>query len=181
MDVFIGTVMSFAFSYAPKGWATCSGQLISIQSNQALFSLMGTTFGGDGRNTFGLPNLQGRSIVGQGTDTGGVNWAMGQAAGTAQTTLQISQIPPHVHSSSTNISIPALADSAGTTDPTSAVFAISSGANTYSNAAPDTTLKPFQENLVVDMTGGSIPFNNISPYQVVNYSIALYGLFPSRD
>ncbi len=181
MDIYMGAVMSFGFNFAPKGWATCSGQLLPISTNQALFSLLGTTYGGNGQTTFGLPNLQGRTIIGQGIDTSSMSWTMGQMAGTTSTTLLISNIPSHTHTTATAIKIPVLADTAAGTDPTDNVFAITTGGSAYSNVAANATLRPFQENMVVGIAGGSQPFNNMSPFQVINYSIALQGIFPSRN
>lgn len=181
MTVYLGTVMSFGFDFAPKGWANCYGQLLAISTNQALFSLMGTTFGGDGRTTFGLPNLQGRTIVGYGIDTTGRSWQMGEISGVPTTTLLIPNLPSHTHATQTPISLPAYGDTAVSTDPTDSVFAITSGANAYSNVAANGALRPFPENMTVGVAGGSTPFNNMSPYQVINYSIALQGLFPSRN
>jgi len=173
--------MSFGFDFAPKNWALCAGQLMAISTNQALFSLLGIVYGGDGRTTFGLPNLQGRTIINQGVDTTGVNWTMGQMSGNNTTTLILPNLPNHGHTVQTTITVPALADTANTTDPSENVFAIASGANVYTNLAPNTSLRPFPENMVVGISGGSQSFNNMSPYQVVNYSIALYGIFPSRN
>lgn len=173
--------MSFGFNFAPKGWANCYGQLLAINTNTALFSLLGTTFGGNGVTTFALPNLQGRTIIGQGTDTSQRTWVMGELSGTINTSLLISNIPAHTHATSTPISLPALADTANSTDPTDNVFAIIPSASAYSNQAANGALKPFQENMTVGITGGSLPFNNMSPYQVINYSIALQGVFPSRN
>lgn len=181
MDVYMGTVMSFAFSFAPRNWAMCNGQLLAISSNSALFALLGTTYGGNGQTTFALPNIQGRNIIGYGTDTQGTMWEMGQMAGNSTTTMLISNMPMHNHTTATTIAIPAFADNGATTDPSSAVFAISSGGNAYSDQPADVALRPFQENIVVNIAGGSQPFSNLSPYQVVNYSIALYGIFPSRN
>lgn len=181
MDVYMGTVMSFGFNFAPRNWALCYGQLLAISTNQALFSLLGVSYGGDGRTTFALPNLQGRTIISQGTDTTGNSWQMGETAGTNSTTLMLSQLPLHNHTVQTTITVPAYADTANTTDPSSNVFALASGANVYTNVAANTSLRPFPENMVVGISGGSQAFNNMSPYQVVNYSIALYGIFPSRN
>lgn len=181
MDVFMGTVMSFGFDFAPRNWAQCAGQLVAISTNQALFSLLGVVYGGDGRTTFALPNLQGRTIISQGTDTTGTNWTMGETAGSNTTTLLMPNLPSHIHNVQTTIRVPALADTANTTDPTNNIFAIASGANVYTNAAPNTALRAFPENMVVGITGGSQAFNTMSPYQVVNYCIALYGIFPSRN
>lgn len=181
MTVYLGTVMSFGFDFAPKGWANCYGQLLAISTNSALFSLLGTTYGGNGVTTFALPNLQGRTIVGQGTDTSQRTWIMGEVSGTINTSLLISNLPAHSHATSTPIALPAYSDTANGTDPTDSVFAITSGANAYSNQPANGALKPFQENMTVGITGGSLPFNNMSPYQVINYSIALNGIFPSRN
>ena len=97
METFLGTILSFGFNFAPRGWLLCYGQLLSISQNSALFSLLGTTFGGDGVNTFALPDLRGRSLVGQGQGIGLTNIEMGQISGTENTSLLITNMPGHTH------------------------------------------------------------------------------------
>lgn len=180
MEVFIGTVMPFGFNFAPKGWATCQGQLLSIAQNTALFSLLGTYYGGDGRTTFGLPNLQGRSILGQGTSPFGT-FNMGEMAGSENVTLTTAQMPMHNHVATAAISVPVYSEGGNTSNPSGAHFAANSGANQFSSNVPDATLAPFNANVTVQVAGGSQPFSVMNPYLVMNYSIALYGIFPSRN
>jgi microcystin-dependent protein len=165
----------FSFNYPPRGWALCNGQIMAIAQNQALFSLLGITYGGDGRVTFALPNLQGRTPLHFGNSSLGSSYALGGVGGTASVTLLTPQMPIHGHqvqaSSSTNGAV---------ADPTGAFFAPAAGAyGTPTPPAPDTlvTLSP----ATVPNAGGSQPHTNMMPYLVLNYCIALTGIFPSRN
>lgn len=181
MEVFIGTVMPFGFNFAPKGWATCQGQIMSIAQNTALFSLLGTTYGGNGQTTFGLPDLQGRSILGQGTSTAGGSFSMGEIAGTENVTLTTGQMPMHTHVAASAISVPVYSEGGNTSNPNGTHFAANAGSNTFSTVATDANLAPFNAAVTVSVAGGSQPFSIMNPYLVMNYSIALYGIFPSRN
>jgi microcystin-dependent protein len=181
-DPFIGEIKIISWNFPPKGWAFCNGQLLPINQNQALFSILGTTYGGDGRVNFGLPNLQGRMPV----HVGG-SISLGERAGESTHTLIISELPAHAHqmmadgttaaSSNSNTPDPAtgkvLGQSAGTGGSPPTPFA----ANVYSSANPNSTLNP----AVVGNTGGSQPHENMSPYLVLNFIVALQGIFPSRN
>lgn len=161
-EPFIGEVRPTAFSVVPRGWTLCNGQLLSIAQNQALFSILGTTYGGDGITTFALPNLQGRVPVGAGN-----TMALGEAAGAPSVTLLASQIPAHTHA--------ALASSAaGAEDPTDRGPA---AAKAY---GPVTSLVALSPESVAP-AGGSQAHGNMQPYLVINYMIALQGIFPSRS
>jgi len=184
MEVYLGTILSFAFDFAPKGWASCTGALLGIQTNQALFSLLGTTYGGNGVSTFALPNLQGRTLLGT-----GVSNPMGEILGTPSVTMTVANMPTHTHPSVTasTISVPAYSDTGNTTNPSGNVLSVTNGINIYANVAsdpskaPDGTMAPSNATTTVGTMGGSQPFSTMSPYLVMNYSIALVGFFPSRD
>jgi len=163
MEPFLAQIMIVSFNFAPKGWTFCNGQLLPINQNQALFSLLGTTFGGDGRVNFGLPNLQGKLPNGVG---GG--FTLGQTAGVTSVTLNISQIPTHTH----------IPWNASNVAPTLGVAPnnVLGGANAYRASPLDTTMLPNATNPI----GGSQPHTNMMPYLVLNYCIALQGIFPSQ-
>lgn len=182
MEVFMGTVMPFGFNFAPKGWATCSGQQMSIQQNSALFSLLGTAFGGNGTQTFGLPDLRSRVAVGQGQGPGLSTYVMGEMTGSESTTMSVNQMPAHNHT------VLASTAAATVTTPTGVEFLgapngedTNLGAVTVKLYAPaggtQVTLAPTS----VGVTGGSQPISILQPLLVINYSIALQGLFPSRN
>ena len=154
-----------AWNYPPKGWAFCNGQLLAINQNQALFSLLGTTYGGNGQTTFALPNLQGRVPIHAGN-----GFTLGQVGGEVTHTLLTSEMPSHTHvpqasSGSPNASTPANNFWAGNT-----------GFAAYSGTHSETMLPGAISN-----TGGNQPHENESPYLVVNYCIALTGIFPTRN
>ncbi|MGB6687507.1 MAG: tail fiber protein [Terracidiphilus sp.] len=166
---YIGEIRMVGFNFAPVDWALCNGQLLSISQNTALFQLIGTTYGGDGQTTFGLPNLQSRIPFHQGSN-GTITLVMGQVSGTETVTLTTTQIPAHTHSLGAN--------SGNGTQPSPAggVWAASS-LNEFSTEAAAHTMAPS----TVTATGGSQPHDNIPPYQVVNFVIALFGIFPSQS
>jgi microcystin-dependent protein len=159
---FIGEVKMVAFTFPPKGWAFCNGQLLSIAQNTALFSILGTTYGGNGQTTFGLPNLQGRVPLHMGT---GFN--EGQVGGAESVTLNINQAG---HGHGVN------ATATATTNTAAGNFPAASGSNIY-GTSPDTTMNA----AIVGPAGGSQPHSNVQPYLVVNFVIALTGIFPSRN
>ncbi len=169
---FLGMLAIFGFNFAPRGWAFCNGQLLSIAQNSALFALLGTTFGGDGQNTFGLPNMQSRIPVGMGTGPGLSNYQMGQMAGSENVTLLSTQIPQHSHFMMGSSEAPVQNSPAGGSLGTTA-----RGVNSYTTGA--NSLSPMAS--ATSITGGSQPHNNIQPYLAVNYCIALEGIFPSRN
>lgn len=169
MEPFIGTIMPVGFSYAPKGWALCNGQTMAIQQNQALFSLIGTYFGGNGTTTFALPDLRGRtpsSLTGQ----------VGTPSGTENVSLQLSQIPSHSHAlNATSATAPA---SRGAL-PTGNIFS-APNAKTQSIFGSQSNAVLLAANNV-GLIGSGVPHNNMQPYLVLNYVIALTGIFPSRS
>ncbi len=169
-EPFIGEISMFGGNFAPRGWAFCNGQLLSISENSALFSLLGTTYGGDGRTTFGLPDLRGRVPVHFGNGPGLSNYRLGQKGGTETTTLTVQQMPNHNHQ------IEASNSPANSSEVSGTVMGKAVGMpGLYSNKAPDTNMKP------TGNTGGNQSFNIIQPYQSINYIIALQGVFPSRS
>lgn len=164
---FVGEIRMVGFNFAPAGWAFCNGQLLAIAENDALFALIGTTYGGDGQVTFGLPNLQGRMPVHQGS-----GYVMGQAAGSETVTLTSGQLPVHSHA--------ALAQTASGNLPTpgGAVWAAST-LNQY--AGPGTTPNATMNAGNLLSTGGNQPHENMSPFLTINFVISLFGIFPQRN
>jgi microcystin-dependent protein len=169
MDQYIGEIRMFGGTFAPVGWSLCNGQLLQISQNAALYSLIGTTYGGDGVNTFALPNLQSRIPIHQGTGGGGT-YVMGQISGTETVTLTGGQIPSHSH--------PAFGTTAGvnSTSPTNALYA--TGTALYT-PPPATAVAMATQALLPN--SGSQPHNNIMPFQALTFIIALQGLYPTRS
>lgn len=166
---FLGEVRMFGFGFAPKNWAQCNGQLLSIQQNAALFALLGTMYGGNGTTNFALPNLQSRVPMHRSNDG---TYQQGAVGGTEQVTITNATMPSHIHflvgttaTADKKVSVGALATSAVATD------------YYYSPPTSLSTLNPAS----IGMTGGGVGHNNLQPYLVVNYCIALSGIFPSRN
>jgi microcystin-dependent protein len=174
---FLGSINMFSFSFAPKGYALCNGQTMPINQNQALFALLGTTFGGNGYTTFQLPNLQGKTPIHIGN-----GHALGETAGTETNTLLVSQLPQHTHTMS-NISVTAnVSLTANQPSPVNNYFASNSSETQRFDGNADEHMHQQQlQNFNTDNTGGSQPFNNLQPYLVINFCIALVGIFPSRN
>jgi microcystin-dependent protein len=161
---FLSEIKMTSFGFAPKGWAACNGQLIPINQNPALFSLLGTTYGGDGRVNFGLPNLQGRTPVHMGNGI-----VPGELGGEQAHTLTISEVPTHVHTANAT-------SSAGNT-PIAAGNYLGAADNTYAAAQNLTSLLP----ATLAATGGSQAHQNMQPFLVISFCIALQGIFPSQS
>lgn len=175
MDVFLGMIGLFGFNFAPKGWMSCNGQLLSIAQNSALFALLGTTYGGDGVTTFALPDLRGRVPNGQGQGPGLSSYQMGQAAGTEHVTLIQTQMPQHNHT--LNVSgNPGTSNSPAGTVLAQAFDANEGVVNTYGTAI-NATASP----QAIGLSGGNQPHENMQPYLTMNYCIAVEGIFPSRN
>lgn len=172
MEPFIAEVRIFAGNFAPRGWAFCDGQLLPISQNTALFSLIGTTYGGDGRTSFGLPDLRGRAPIGPRHGAGLSNYVVGQKGGAEHVTLTTNQIPAHNHR------IKAVTTGGTSTTPTDHLLGDSAAFdNEFSNA-------PANTNMSADMvanTGGNQSHENRQPFLAINYIIALQGAFPSRS
>ncbi len=164
-EPFLSEIRIMSFGFPPKGWATCDGQLLPINQNQALFSLLGTTYGGDGRVNFGLPNLQGRAPIHMG---GG--HTLGERGGEQGHTLSISEIPTHTHS------LMASSNDGGQVVPAGAFLAKAAPANPYSSPTNLTAMNAAS----VGTVGGSQAHLNMQPFLVLNFSIALQGIFPSQ-
>jgi microcystin-dependent protein len=169
---FVGEIRDFGFNFAPAGWMTCSGQLLAISDYSTLFQLIGTTYGGDGQNTFGLPDLRGRVGIHQGTAPSGSNYVLAQNGGVENVTLLASQIPAHSHAVNGNSNV-ANAESPGNTYPAGTA---ATGGNSYSNSTDGTKLNPG----MIAPTGGNQPHNNLQPHLTTNYCISVYGIFPSQ-
>lgn len=170
---FVGEIRMFGGNFAPAGWAFCQGQLMSIAENDVLFTLIGTTYGGDGQSTFGIPDLQGRLPMHQGQGPGLSNRQIGEKAGTESVTLNTNQIPAHGHT-------PAAFNGAGdqVTPVNNFWSSTSTGDQTYDLAVtPSGTMNP---NLI-GLTGGSQPHDNMPPFLCVSFIISLFGVFPSQN
>lgn len=169
-QAFTSQIQIFPYTFAPRSWAWCNGQLMSIAQNTALFSLVGTRFGGDGRTTFGLPSLQGRVPVGYGQGRGLSPYEIGQQGGLAGVTLLTDEMPRHSHSFNVSTRL------ATQRQPQSQLFAAGDSINMYTGLTGAVT---FSAN-AAGITGGSNPHNNMQSYLAVNYCIALEGVYPSR-
>ena len=168
LEPYLGQIIAVGFNFAPDGWAKCEGQLLPISQNTALFSLLGTTYGGDGETTFGLPDLRNRVMVGQGQGPGMADIDLGQRDGEATTTLTTGNLPPHSHSISYN-------SSPNTSDPTNSIPAnTSENDREYITAPLDTTMS------TTGVTGSNQPVNNMQPYLGMYYIIALEGIYPAH-
>jgi microcystin-dependent protein len=168
MEPFLAEIIMFGGNFAPRGWALCDGQLLPINQNQALFSLLGTTYGGDGRTTFGLPDLRGRLAMHPGNGPGLSPRRLGEKGGTEQNTLTTPQLPAHNHTL-------AAKEEANAADP-DGTFIAGSGFNAFGTAADKT-----MNTTAIGNTGGGQAVNNIQPFECVNFIIALQGIFPSRN
>jgi microcystin-dependent protein len=171
---YVAEIRIFGFNFAPIDWAQCNGQTIAIDQNPTLFTIIGTTYGGNGTTTFALPNLQDRTAVGMGQGPGLMNWPLGASFGEANHTLLISEVPLHAHS--------ATFGTAGAENETTTPSSISYPGRAQPpgrayNTAASTMLAP----ATIGVAGGSLPHNNIQPVLVLNYCIALFGVFPPQN
>lgn len=172
-DPFVGEIRAFPFNFAPKGWALCNGQLLPLTQNTALFSLLGTNYGGDGKSTFGLPDLQGRVAIhpGQGP---GLSWHdLGEEGGVEFVTLLESEIPAHAHP------ISASADEGESRRPIAGHYVAESTPG--DRFAPGSSTTVTMAPKAMAPAGGNLPHNNMMPYLTVNYCIAMQGVFPPRS
>lgn len=170
-EPYLGEIRMVGFNFAPTGWALCNGQLLSIAQNTALFSLLGTTYGGDGQTTFALPNLQGRMPIHQGSGSGLSPRSIGESGGAEAVTLSVSEMPPHNHLLSGTDKVATSRDVAN---------------NTLARSWPGPAYRPEPATVVahassISSTGGGLPHDNMPPFLAVNFIIALQGIFPSRD
>jgi microcystin-dependent protein len=167
---YVGEIRIFAGNFAPAGWAFCDGQQVAIAENETLFNLIGTTYGGDGQETFNLPDLRGRLPVHQGTGPSGTTYVIGETGGAEEVTLSTQQIPSHTH--------PLLASTAagGASNPAGNVPAASPNVDLYREAPPAVQLAA----TAVGSVGGSQPHTNFQPYLCVDFIISLFGVYPSQ-
>jgi microcystin-dependent protein len=176
---YVGQIMMFAGNFAPAGWMTCEGQTLAISENDTLFNLIGTTYGGDGQETFNLPNLAGRIPIHQGTGPGLSNYVIGQSGGVEDVTLTTQQIPSHLHVPTTNTAgANSPAPTANTILADETTLNQPAGGNAFAYLAPGGTQVTMPPTTVAN-TGGSQPHNNIQPVIVVTWIISLFGVFPS--
>jgi microcystin-dependent protein len=170
MDPFVAEIRIFPFNFAPKGWAFCDGQILPLSQNTALFSLLGTTYGGDGKSNFALPNMQGNAPMHPGQGPGLSLHDLGETGGSETVTLLESEIPSHSH-------LIAASQSDGTDQsPANELYAAGVGIGQY--AAPG-SLTPLSDNAIAP-AGGDQPHNNLQPYLTLNFCIALQGVYPPR-
>ena len=166
---FIGQLKLFGGNFAPAGWATCDGQLMAISENDTLFNLIGTTFGGDGQETFAMPNLAGRISVHQGSDPSGINYIIGELGGVSSVTLTGNQIPVHSH--------PLVAGTNNGTINNPGNAFLAGGQSIYESSTPNQAM-----NAGALLTqGGSQPHENMQPYLALTWIISLYGIYPTQS
>ena len=178
---FIGEISMFGGNFAPRGWAKCDGQLLPISTYSALFSLLGTTYGGDGRTTFALPDLRGRAPIHMGHGPGLSDRRLGSRGGTEYNVLNITQLPNHDHNVTAQFSLNAARNPQDSSNPAGNSLG---AANIYdSDVSPTVSLKEgsVTGNVSIHNTGGNQPINNMEPYATINYIIALQGVYPSRS
>lgn len=180
MEGVIGYVTMFAGTFAPKSWAFCNGQTINIASNTALFSILGTTYGGNGTTTFQLPNTQGRTVVGAGTGPGLSTYNLGQAAGSTTETLTLNQMPAHMHPVMITAHNPATANDADLSTANGNVYARDTNLNPY-DSNPGFNGGSFPATITMTNMGGNQPFTTQRPMLGLNYIICQYGVFPARN
>ena len=168
-EPYIGEIRMGGWNFEPQGWAFCNGQLLNISDNDVLFALLGTTYGGDGQNTFGLPDLRGRIPIHQGNSGQGA-LALGQSGGAETVTLNTNQIPSHAHT------LAGTTANSNSASPVGNVLGQSAGASIYSGPG-----NPRAMGAAIQPTGGNQPHDNMPPYQCVTFIISLYGIFPSQN
>jgi microcystin-dependent protein len=178
MEGYIAQIIMFGGNFAPRNWAFCNGQLLSIAQNTALFSLLGTTYGGNGQTTFGLPDLRGRVAISPGQGPGLSSYSLGQAAGTESTTLTVANMPAHNH----GVTLKAEAAAGTSANPTNNLLAVSVNQDRiYAASDPNVEIAMHPDSIAQNNVGGNQPFNNVQPYLAINYIICLFGIFPSRN
>jgi len=179
----IGEIRMFSGNFAPRSWALCEGQILPIAQNQALFSLLGTIYGGDGRTTFALPDLRGRHPIGPGSGPGLSTYREGARGGQETVTMTTAQMPAHNHAHATTLKAAAGDGTTGVADGKS--LAHQGRGNTvptiYNSFPPSVNMNPGALKVGINPTGGQQPIHIRQPYVAVNYIIALQGLFPSRS
>ncbi len=170
-EPFVGEIRMFAGNFAPRGWALTDGQLLAISQNEALFSLLGTTYGGDGRTTFGLPDLRGRIPVHAGQGPGLSNRKLGSKSGVENVTVNLNELATHTHP------MQASTDVANSPNPASNVTGRPTSVDLYINEAPSAAMA----TQAITAVGGGRSHGNVQPFQCINFIIALFGIYPSRN
>ena len=180
-DPFVAEIIMFGGNFAPRGWAFCDGQLLSISENSALFSILGTTYGGDGRTTFGLPDLRGRVPMHAGNGPGLSSRRLGEKGGSEDVTLTTNQIPLHAHTATSTANVVAVAGNSN--DAVNNFWADDGGAAsaTYHNGPANAVMNAGAVSTTVNNAGGGQSHPNEQPFLCVNFIIALQGVFPSRS
>lgn len=189
---FLGQIIQGGWNFAPRGYAYCSGQLMSIAQNTALFSLLGTTYGGDGQTTFGLPDLRGRSMINQGQSPGLSNYVLGEMGGAESATLTLPNLPAHTHPFTGTGTVGAATSKATEATPANGmVLARSVDAAVPANANPEiylpagtattVTIAGVNVSGTTGIAGSNVPVATLSPFTCVSVVIALQGIFPSRN
>ncbi|PRY22444.1 microcystin-dependent protein [Spirosoma oryzae] len=176
-ECYLGQIQPIGFGYAPKGWTLCQGQLLAITQNTALFSLLGTTYGGDGVTTFALPDLRARVPIGTGQGGGLPSYAQGQPGGLEQVTLTVNNMPPHIHQVQGTMK----AGGTGEFDNPDGVYLADGTLKEYSTGPKNTTMQANSVNGNLTTTGGNQAHENRPPFIAMNYAIALVGIYPSFD
>ncbi|MCJ8155749.1 tail fiber protein [Chryseobacterium sp. SSA4.19] len=181
MEGTMSEIRMFAGNYAPKDWALCQGQAMAINTNQALFALLGNTYGGDGITNFMLPNLAGRTAMGTGIGVGTKVFQLGMMVGTETVTCDIQHMPAHTHATGSEaVSIKTSSNQGNTGSPAGSALASLDGL--YSSDQPDSSMRPLPNNtLTLSISGAGQPINIRQPYLGINYIICTYGIFPSRS
>ena len=175
-EPFIAQIVMFGGNFAPRAWAFCDGQLLPISQNTALFSLLGTTYGGDGRTSFALPDLRGRAAIGPRNGPGLSTYQLGQRGGVETVTLNQTQMPAHTHTVAS-----AMKGHDGSANQTEAEDGTLASGNQYNSGAPDVDMHAGAVTTTIGNAGGNLSHENRQPYLAINYIIALTGFFPSRN
>ena len=180
MDGFIAEIRLFAANFAPKNWVYCQGQILPINQNQAVFALLGTTYGGNGQTTFMLPDLRGRTAIGIDQGPGLSNYILGESTGATTTALTANNLPAHNHAVSGTITQLSTNSSNGNSASPAGNYFASDGSQKFDAQNDGVSMKPATLNLTVGSTGSGNPINNMMPFLAINYIICLAGVFPSR-
>lgn len=182
-ECMIGEIRQFGGNFAPRGWAFANGQLLAVSSNDALFSILGTIYGGDGRTTFALPDLRGRIPIGAGQGPGLTNRPLGSKTGLERNNMSVLTMPAHTHGATTSSTLHASTAAGDANDPTGRLLADDGDDLVYKDAAPDVTMAAdaAASTTTLSNAGSSVAFNNIQPTATTNYIVCLQGIYPSRS